>query len=646
VPVKVSGTWRTTSSTNVKVGGTWKATQSGWVRLSGVWREFVANTLSLGYASTAFTVGNSAENKSPTVSGGYTTQAKAFALVSGALPSGVTLNASSGVLTGPNTWNFPAVQNTGTTSAEIYGLTIASDGGVIITGRFGVNPIIFGSITLPYASSNEMFVAKLSNSGVWVWASAGSGDSATPGSIVSTSDGGAIVAGTFNSGDTTFGSFTLPIAGYSATLFVAKISSSGSWSWALGNTGTGDIKNIGDIGLNVANDGSVIVTGAFETDDITIGSTTLPLSDPSGNFFVAKANASGSWLWAISSLNASIFFRPSSVLLGTDVYVCGTFTSANLTVGTVTVPIANTGGTFFVLKVNNSGTVVWGNRNTGTGICNDDLVAQSAYDESGIWITGSFRTASITFSSTLAIAGTFGTLCIAKINTSGSWVSSFANTGTGVVGAPNIVSTPDSGVIVVGYFQTASITFGSTTLAKTGGASNLFVTKLSSTGTLLWATSNTGTGNIRTTAPRLIATAESGAIVHSTFATASVTFGSITLPIANTSATNFVSKVSNSGTWNWAIANTGTGRASFFSYMEKTSDNGAIILSGVNTASIVFGSTTLTRSGGDILAVVRIAPNGTFGTSSQTPLGFPSTVTISATDTSGSATTSPTISAV
>jgi hypothetical protein len=239
--IKVGGTWRTTSPTSVKVSGTWRATQSGWVRLSGVWREFVANTLSLGYSSTAFNVGTESQTKSATTTGGYTSQAKTFALVSGSLPPGVTLDTSSGVLTGPSTWTFPAGQCTrGASGAIVSSIVRTSDGGAIVAGTFTGGSIIFGATTLPVSGAGQtLFVAKISAGAVWLWAVRSSGTAAITGTpqIVKTSDNGVIVFGASGgTGTVILGSTTIAATTGGTRIFVTKVSSSGSFLWGIGST--------------------------------------------------------------------------------------------------------------------------------------------------------------------------------------------------------------------------------------------------------------------------------------------------------------------------------------------------------------------------------------------------------------------------
>jgi hypothetical protein len=112
------------------------------------------------------------------------------------------------------------------------------------------------------------------------------------------SDGSAIVAGKF-SGTATFGSTTLTSAG-SDDVFVAKIDASGTYVWA---TQAGGTSNDFGYAVSTLSDGSAIVTGQFRST-ATFGSTTLT-SAGDYDVFVAKIDASGTYLWATKAGSTS-----------------------------------------------------------------------------------------------------------------------------------------------------------------------------------------------------------------------------------------------------------------------------------------------------------------------------------------------------
>ena len=647
--IKVSGVWKNQVSTNVKVGGTWKAAASGWVRLSGVWREFVANTLSLGYANTAFTIGSANQTKSPTVSGGYTSQAKTFALVSGALPKGVRLNASSGVLTGPGTWNFPASASTGAGTATVVGIVLTSDGGAIVYGFFNTGSITFGSTTLALAGSPTIFLAKLSNTGAWSWAARNTGTGITSTasmSLAATSDGGAIVSGTFANNSITFGSTTLPLTGVRSA-FVAKISSAGAWSWAAGSTGTGQLTG-GLVNVLATSDGGAVITSNFSNAAITFGSTTLSLTG-TVNLFVAKVSNTGAWSWAVA--NTGTGDVNSALVRGTtdgNFIIGGQFAVNSITIGSTTLPLTG-GGSIFVAKISNTGSWLWASTNTGPGsIGLSGAYAGGATSDGGAIFGGIFNTNSVTLGSTTLAFTAISNIWVAKISSAGAWSWAAQSTGTG--NNPNNLGftvTSDDGVIATGRFSFNSITFGSTTLALAGG-NTLYVAKASNTGSWSWAARNTGTGTVGTAVPQVALTSDGGAIITQRFASNSIIFGSTTLALAGTT-TAFAARISNTGAWLWAARNTGTGvigAGAAITASAATNDDAATISIIFGTNSITFGATTLALASPSTVAIAKINNNGDWGSTSQAVLGFPSAVTVSVTDSSGTVNTSPTITAV
>ena len=87
---------------------------------------------------------------------------------------------------------------------------------------------MFGSTTLTSSGDSDVFVGKVSTAGVWVWVAQAGDTGADRGVGVGvTSDGGVIVTGEF-AGSAMFGSTTLTSSG-DWDVFVGKISATGVW---------------------------------------------------------------------------------------------------------------------------------------------------------------------------------------------------------------------------------------------------------------------------------------------------------------------------------------------------------------------------------------------------------------------------------
>lgn len=183
-----------------------------------------------------------------------------------------------------------------TSSDEGIAVSAMSDGSAIVSGTFE-GPATFGSTVLTGTGNSDAFVAKIDAAGSFVWATEAGGTSTDEALRVSTlADGSAIFQGSFK-GIATFGSTTLASAG-GEDYFVAKVTASGAFVWASRAGGSGD-DGLESWGVSALADGSAIVTGSFElTADF--GATSLTSAGRS-DVFIAKVDGSGAFLWAISA---------------------------------------------------------------------------------------------------------------------------------------------------------------------------------------------------------------------------------------------------------------------------------------------------------------------------------------------------------
>jgi hypothetical protein len=183
-----------------------------------------------------------------------------------------------------------------TSSDEGIGVSAMSDGSAIVSGTFE-GPATFGSTVLTGTGDSDAFVAKIDAAGSFVWATEAGGTSTDQAFRVSTlADGSAIFEGHFE-GTATFGSTTLVSAG-GQDYFVAKVTASGAFVWATRAGGSGDDGNE-SWGVSALADGSAIVTGSFELI-ADFGATSLTSAGGS-DVFIAKVDGSGAFLWAISA---------------------------------------------------------------------------------------------------------------------------------------------------------------------------------------------------------------------------------------------------------------------------------------------------------------------------------------------------------
>ena len=141
--------------------------------------------------------------------------------------------------------------------------SVAADGtgGLLVVGRFKVSAT-FGSTTLTSSGNSDLYVARLTSLGAFSWAvNAGSSSDLVRGyAVAPDGSGGALVTGSFM-GTATFGSTTLTASGTNEDVYVLRIDSSGSVSWAI-RMGS----SLRDRGRGIAADdaGGAFVTGYFK----------------------------------------------------------------------------------------------------------------------------------------------------------------------------------------------------------------------------------------------------------------------------------------------------------------------------------------------------------------------------------------------
>lgn len=184
-----------------------------------------------------------------------------------------------------------AKQAGGSNYDHCYGIAVGSNGNIFITGYI-VDSANFGNITLTCCGETDIFVAKLSSNGDWIWAKHGGGLDGDRGyDIAVDSLGNSYVTGCFF-GSASFGNITLTGNG-SREVFIAKLDNNGNWLWVNHPVDTFD--GCGK-GIAVDDFGNSYVTGCFSGNG-SFGSSTL-FNAGIHDIFIAKLDSSGNWLWA------------------------------------------------------------------------------------------------------------------------------------------------------------------------------------------------------------------------------------------------------------------------------------------------------------------------------------------------------------
>ena len=429
----------------------------------------------------------------------------------------------------------------------------------------------------------------------WATKAGGSGDDVGYGTSA-LPDGSSIVTGYF-SGTATFGSTTLTSSAGSRDVFTAKMNADGTWAWAAKAGGPGYDKGEG---VSALPDGSSIVTGYFD-GTATFGSTIL-ISGGSGDVFVAKMNADGTWAWATQAVGSGYDYASGasiSALPDGSSIVTGYFTGTE-TFGSTILSSSAGGWDVFTAKMNADGTWAWATKAGGDAYDGSEGYAIAARPDGSSIVTGKFRGTATFGSTTLTSAGgmcadPYLKRCLdvftAKMNADGTWAWATKAGGTENDYGRGISTLPDGSSIVTGNFS-GTATFGSTTLTS-AGSDDVFTAKMNADGTWAWATQAGGTGD--DVGYGISALPDGSSIVTGLFV-GDATFGSTTLTSSAGSTDVFTAKMNADGTWAWATKAGGSG-GDYGNGVSALPD-GSSVVTGYFSGTATFGSTTLTSAGG------------------------------------------------
>jgi len=570
-------------------------------------------------------------------------------------------------LNSSGSWQW-TVQIGNTSEDQGRRIAVDSSGNAYVTGIF-MGTATFGSTILSSSGGRDIFIAKLSSSGSWLWAVKAGGSSTDYGlGIAVDSSGNAYATGYFF-GTATFGSTSLTSDGTGSaySIFIAKLSSSGSWQWAVK---AGDSSNSAmGRGIAVDSSGNVYATGAFQ-GTAAFGNIRL-VSSGSEDIFIAKLSSSGSWQWAVKAggpnedegfdiavdssgnVYATGYFQGTATFGGTSLtsmgsreifianppkeignysnefeyelligvggsgYDWGTSIAVDA-VGSAyvtgyfeeTVAFGSTSLTssgdydIFIAKLSSSGSWQWAVKAGGE---DDDQALGVALDSSGYaYATGYFRgTAAFGSTNLTSSSGTADTF-VAKLSSSGSWEwvvkvdCSYIDKGIG------IALDSSGNAYVTGEFRVTA-TFGSTSLSSSSNSQDIFIAKLSSSGSWQWAV---GTGGSYTDHGSGIALDSSGNVYTTGEFQGTATFGSTSLSSSSNSQDIFIAKLSSSGSWQWAVKAGGSSYDGVSDIAVDSSGNSFVI--GYFKGTATFGSTSLVSYGGDDIIVAKLSNTGSW----------------------------------
>jgi hypothetical protein len=357
----------------------------------------------------------------------------------------------------------------GTSYEQMNSIDTARDGGYILAGFTASNN---GNVNGNHGST-DYWVVKLSNTGSIQWQKCfgGQGDDIAN-SIKQTSDGGYIVAGTTSSNDgDVSGNHNLGIEDY----WIVKLTSAGNIQWqkCFGGTNS-DVAN----SIDETIDGGYIVAGKSKSND---GDVTGNHGD--ADYWIVKMSSIGNIQWQ-KSLGGSGLEEANSIkhLPDGSYIIAGSSQSNDGNVSGYHGP--NVRPDFWVVKLNNSGQIVWANCYGGSDI--DQAYAISPTSDNGYIVSG------LSYSKDGDVSQNFGfeDYWIVKLNSTGAieWQKSLGGSSDDI--ATSIQPTNDLGYVVAGYSNSVN-----GNVSHNIGGFDYWIVKLGKTGTVEWEKNLGGTDN-------------------------------------------------------------------------------------------------------------------------------------------------------
>jgi hypothetical protein len=273
---------------------------------------------------------------------------------------------------------------------ESAGMGIDSSGNVYLAGFFS-GKVNFGGGNLATAGSTDVYLAKLTSAGAYVWAKS-FGD-ASPQRIygmATDSSGNSVITGTYQ-GTVNFGGSSFPNAGLNDG-FLARFNSAGTHLWS---KGFGDSADQQANAVAVDNVGNTYAAGQF-AGTMNLGSTPATLLTSQGGYdaYVAKLDSAGTLVWSKglggagnqTSLAVAVDWSGtvaiSSSLMGTTDYGGGPITAYSAASDIV------------LAKYTSAGAFVWAQRFGDVGT---DQARRVWFDPSGNLFATGITTTSINF---------------------------------------------------------------------------------------------------------------------------------------------------------------------------------------------------------------------------------------------------------
>ncbi len=371
-----------------------------------------------------------------------------------------------------------------------YGITTDNSGNVYVAGKYEEVNANFSGTLIPCAGNHDSYLAKYTPSGAlsWIRTSGGiTGDYAT--GVVTDGSNYVYIAGEIEGQNETIyfpgSSITLVCEGLN-DIFLAKYDLSGTLQWA---RRAGGIDYEKALAITYDPAGNVYICG-FYRGQATFGGTTVVNNAGNNDIFVAKYDASGTFLW-VQNAGGSGRDEPKSMVCDAagNVYICGLY-SSGCAFGSTTLNTTGTLGFYdaFIAKYSPTGSLTWVKTAGGDY---DDVAWSITMDNAGkLFIAGEFNGYATFDALSLTTSGNTQAF-VARYNNAGNAEWAIQAGGTNSTAANNLVTrargigTDGNNLYITGQFG-ATATFGGYTLTAVD-SSDIFFAGLTNSGNFLAA---------------------------------------------------------------------------------------------------------------------------------------------------------------
>ncbi|MCK5855991.1 MAG: T9SS type A sorting domain-containing protein [Bacteroidales bacterium] len=372
-------------------------------------------------------------------------------------------------------------------------------GNIYTTGYFqGVVDFDPGSMVynLNAVGIDDIFIQKLDSSGNFIWAKSMGGIGWEKSFAICLDDSGYVyTTGCFMDTvdfDPANGIYNLKTAGLS-DIFIQKLNSDGDLIWAKSMGGS-----LEDEGHSLSIDafGNVYIVGYFEgLADFDPGSGVFNLtSNGDKDIFITKLDSDGNYIWA-RSMGGYLEDNGTSIVLDNsgNIYTTGYYNGiVDFDLGSGVYNLTSSGSNdIYIQKLDPNGNFIWAKSLGGNS---DDKGNSICLDASGSVYTTGYFIGTIDFDPgsgtyNLSSAGFLSDIFIQKMDSVGNfiWAKSMGNTGWDK--AFSICLDNSGDIYTTGYFEgTVDFNPGSGTYSLiSAGSMDIFIQKLDSSGSFIWA---------------------------------------------------------------------------------------------------------------------------------------------------------------